>query len=166
LGEHVSKLNFTQTKSNGTLSAKLDGEIIDGCAIPDPDLSGVNQVELDLDGVRYLNSSGARLWLLWSGKLAGGRQKIFLNRVRPVFIRTLASIRDFLPKGAKLNSVYVPYFCESCNNNYDRLMVNGQDFTRSPNRRDLESHPCPKCGQASEIDALVESYANAFEAFG
>lgn len=162
----MSKLTFTQTKSNGTLLAKLEGEIIDGSSIPDPDLIGVKNVQLDLDGVRYLNSSGARLWLLWSGKLVNGAAKISLMHVRPVFIRTLSSIREFLPRGSKLESVYVPYFCESCNSNYDRLMLNGKDFTSQANRTDLANHPCPKCGKPAEIDALIESYAQAFEAFG
>lgn len=162
----MSKLIFTQSKKAGVLTAKLEGEIIDGASIPDPDMDGVTRVDLDLDGVRYLNSSGARLWLLWSSKLVKNACTIGLHRVRPVFIRTLASISEFLPKGSKLESVYVPYFCESCNTNFERLMVNGKDFVRSANRQDLEKHSCPKCGQASEIDALVESYANAIESFG
>ncbi len=162
----MSILKVTQQRTGGTLKAKLDGEIIDGSLLPEPDLNGVTAVEMDLDGVRYLNSSGARLWLLWTARLAKGSVNIVLSRVRPVFIRTLTTIRDFLPQGSKLQSVYVPYFCESCNANYDRFMVNGQDFTRRADLADLQSHKCPKCGKPTEIDALIESYAYAFEAFG
>lgn len=162
----MSKLKYSQNKANGLLKAKLEGEIIDGSTIPDPDLAGVATVELDLDGVRYLNSSGARLWLLWSKKLSNGCSNIMLEHVRPVFIRTLASIADFLPKGGKLRSVYVPYFCEGCNTNYDLLLTNGKDFSRTADPKKLEVSKCPKCGQEAEIDALVESYTRAFEVYG
>lgn len=162
----MSKLIYQQSKADGILNAKLSGEIVDGTKMPEPDLDGVHTIELDLEDLRYLNSSGTRLWLLWSGKLAAGQPKILLHKVRPVFIRTLTSIREFLPKGSKLMSVFLPYFCEHCNFNHERLMINGKDFTRSPNRPDLEAHPCPKCGKHSELDAIVESYANAFEVYG
>jgi hypothetical protein len=113
-------------------------------------LSG--RVELDLAGVRRLNSIGIREWMGAMREL-GGRAAITLIRCSRAVVEQLNLIHGFIADST-VASFYAPMRCEPCDQDLDHL------FDRAEVERlgGLPPVPCPSCPRPMELDELEQSY--------
>lgn len=151
-------------RAGETLTLLLKSNVVDDVVFPQVNFEGVKRVVLDLSRSDYMNSIGIKAWMIW---VAGFRTHTAhvtfeLVNVRPFFVRTQSSIRDFLPVGSKMTSVFVPYYCDSCSQNHD-LLYKKSDFPTVPTvelvRKQIEFADCPGCKKKMEIDDLVDFFA-------
>lgn len=114
-----------------------------------PDLEGA--LEIDLAGLRRINSAGVRQWIRFMGALGEGRQ-VVLARCPTSFIRQAGMIRNFLGHAA-VQSLYAPYLCPGCEAARSVLLEAAALAGRSfPEIR------CDGCAEAMEVDVVPEAF--------
>ncbi|MEO0335586.1 MAG: hypothetical protein AAF202_04300 [Pseudomonadota bacterium] len=136
-------------------------EDADLAKIPDP--KG-KSVVLNLEKVEGSNSLGLKKWINWINPLAQKVQLTF-EKVPPAIVHQMSILSGFVPRGARINSIYVPFHCDSCGNEETILFENGSGFytgtaETKPGYRIDEKRPCSKCGASLEIDAVPDRYFN------
>jgi DNA-directed RNA polymerase subunit RPC12/RpoP len=143
-------------EADGGLVIALAGAIDEHCGPKDIVPRVASHVILDLDGIERVTSYGVINWLA-AMKTLEGKQYAFA-RCRPSIVRQFNMITGFGRKGMLL-SLYLPYFCATCSDEYEFLLDLTLDFgpvrTRTP-----PSTRCPKCGTTGEFDDAAETYFN------
>jgi hypothetical protein len=116
-----------------------------------PRLQG--SVVFHLEGVKRINSYGAREWVRFLRTLTGVSQLKFTH-CSPAVVMQLNMIQSFRGS-ASVESFFAPYECPRCEREENRLLraidVPANDFSRVP------TFDC-SCGGSLELDDLAEHY--------
>ncbi len=117
---------------------------------------------IDLSEIPHLNSIGLRTWAHWIASLKK-LSPIFFRKCTPSVINQVNVLEGFLPKGAVVESFYVPYYCEPCNKGFDILAERGKDFREATAEAGehlaiASAAPCPNCGQPAPSDIIEGKY--------
>lgn len=128
---------------------------IAGTIDEDADLSPLAQlsgsVELDLAGVRRINSIGIRDWIDAMRALSE-RCSVSFVRCSRAIVEQLNMIHGFLEHHT-VRSFFAPMRCEACDRDVDQL------FDRQEVAKDgLPEVPCPSCGVPMELDEIEDTY--------
>ena len=147
-----------------TLELQLEGFLDEFARLPDDhDFSECKSLYVDFGKVDFINSGGIKLWVNFIDNLERLPElKIYFRKARRMVVDQINLIEGFLPKNAQLLSVYVPVFCNKCensmevfqdvsklNDNYDEIIMRVED----PNCGEF-----PKCRKEFEIDVIPEQY--------
>lgn len=108
-------------------------------------------VVLDVGDVRLINSLGCRDWMRFLSALCARVPTVTIRRLSPMLAFHASTIRNFLGC-ASVESMLTPWACTKCPHQMDFL----QDAAASV----ASSIPCPKCGQAMELDTFLGVYDN------
>lgn len=121
--------NFSvQQKINGKeLLLSLSGAIDEDVQFPVLNLGGIEQVLFDLKDVKSINSVGIREWLNWV-KPISEQSQLSLKNCPKALVFQFNMVEGFLPKGAKVQSLYVPFFCEKCDKEENILFSFGKEL--------------------------------------
>ncbi len=123
-------------------------------------MGGLKEVLLDMNEVTFINSIGIKHWIIWTVKIPA--ECIVRMQNCPFVIGTQASIVvGFTKPNMKIESMKVPYACDSCGTEHLYLANMGKDYFYAvgdtPAQLLLpESMPCPKCKGPMEQDFIVE----------
>ncbi|MCB0365164.1 MAG: hypothetical protein H6624_18880 [Bdellovibrionaceae bacterium] len=155
-------LQIDQSKSGDQLLLTFRGDINENADFSGVELSGAKEIVLDMAQIRLLNSVGLRSWLLWIKTFAGDRSLVFINCPRHV-VDQMNILDGFLPLSARVESFFVPYFCEHCEKTDSVLAVRGKDYMEATaNAKEGVTLPdektCPHCNQQMEMDVLKDRY--------
>lgn len=114
---------------------------------------------IDLGGVERINSIGVRNWIHFVKKCETGGIDLLVERASPMIVQQISMISNFMGQRAKVTSLYVPYFCETCNDERMQLVqVNpGETLGVAP------TIPCPKCHHTMQLDEPEAMYASLFK---
>lgn len=123
-------------------------------AVLKPLLSVGNKIDIDLQAVDRINSLGVRHWVHFVRDAEAAGIALSFDRVSPVMIQQLGMISSFFGTRSKVRSLFVPYFCASCNNDALQLAEVGSDGAIAIQ----PTIPCPKCKSPMQIDELEEMY--------
>ena len=131
----------------------LLGAINETFKFPRPDMATVKTMRLDLSGVSYANSTGLRHWLKWLDTMAEKGIKIVYVRCPPFIIEQINTLEKLLPDDAVIESLFVPYYCESCDFEQDVLYPREQwiFLQQTPQK-------CRKCQKAMELSIQEKMY--------
>lgn len=113
-----------------------------------------SHVMFDLDGVERVTSYGVIVWLA-ALKALDGKQYAFA-RCRPSIVRQLNMVTGFGRRGQVI-SVYLPYFCATCDDDHERLLDLTLDFSPVA-KREPPLFECPECGHPCEFDEAPDTY--------
>ncbi len=117
-----------QQKVNGPeLDLALSGTIDEDVQFPALSLAGIKQVVFDLKDVKSINSVGIREWLNWMKPISEQCQ-ITMKNCPKTLVFQFNMVEGFLPKGAVVSSLYVPFFCEKCDKEENILFNFGKEF--------------------------------------
>jgi len=118
---------------------------------PLDDLRG--SVEVNMRGVRRINSFGARAWM---DAVRQAQDKATLRFVEcpPVVIDQLNMILGFLGQG-RVESFLAPMVCESCSHEETHKF---DARACRDNNGHLVPVDCPRCGSLLELDDLEDQY--------
>jgi anti-anti-sigma regulatory factor len=106
-------IKATQTVQGDEVQLELDG-IIDEHFDLKPYLSPVpRKLNLNLKGVKRINSIGVKKWLKTFAELTNQGGAISLSECSPAVIEQLNFVQSFAPKGS-LRSLQVPFRCSKC----------------------------------------------------
>lgn len=141
----------------------FSGDINEYADFTKVDLGGAKEAIFDFSEVRFVNSIGLRGWIIWIKKAAG--MSIQFIKCPRYVVDQMNILEGFLPPNARVESFYIPYYCESCDHTEMFLAERGRDFKEGT--ADVKEGilvkdelPCPKCGNPAEMDVLKERYFN------
>tara|TARA_R110002073_G_scaffold336557_1_gene535417 strand:+ start:11423 stop:12460 length:1038 start_codon:yes stop_codon:yes gene_type:complete len=102
----------------------------------------VGDVEVSLDEVRRVNSSGLLRWLSFVHGVNDRGGMITLKGCRPHFVEQLNMVYQLAGNQGQVASFYVPYVCEKCDVETEILLRAGEVRGRWAPKRN-----CPTCAQ-------------------
>jgi hypothetical protein len=105
---------------------------------------------MDLGGVTRINSCGVREWINFIERLKPGR--LVFERCSVPFVNQLNLISNF-SGGARIASVYTPYFCDTCDEERTHLVNLEQGVNQIE-----ETRSCPVCSQPMVFDDLPDQF--------
>ena len=123
--------------------------------------SQAQNVALNLEQLEGSNSLGLKKWISWITPVSQTAQ-ITIEKAPPEIVNQMSILSGFVPKGAKVSSIFVPYYCDSCGHEENILFENGSGFVTGtaetkPGYR-IDDRPCTQCGADAEADVLPEAY--------
>ncbi len=142
----------------------LLGGIIDG----DANFSKItpkksSQLIIDLKDVELLNSLGLRNWVQWVKTLDQYPSGIYLRNCPNVVVHQMNVLNGFMPLQAIVESIVIPFLCESCNTESNYLAVRGRDYKEAMDGEPAHilmafSKKCENCGENAEADIIPSKY--------
>ncbi len=117
-------------------------------------LSG--RVVFDMAYVRYLNSAGVRNWVNFLRALEGVDEISFV-RSSVAFATQVSMVPEALG-GGRVESFMVPYACEGCDLEEDRLMQTPAFAVPGVWPPELPVFQCPRCGDELAFDDVPMRY--------
>lgn len=131
----------------------FEGEIVESADLHSLQGKLVGDLEMDLGGVRRVNSAGAHRWVEFLRSLPSAARIAFVN-CSPAVVTQINLIHDFIGRGT-VRSFYAPYSCERCETHYSELMQ-----TREVRKADWSAPKieCPGCHQTMELDDDPDRY--------
>lgn len=139
---------MTQKKDGTTLTVELSGYIGETSPLFDVSLHKIEKLVIDLGKVNYINSVGIKNWILWMRKIPKECQLV-LQRVPPSVVNQVNVVAGFLPAHAILQSVMVPYYCDTCSKEDNLIYEQNKNYTLYANGQEgVVTHPKEvKCGK-------------------
>ncbi len=149
-----SKLSVSTTVIDAATLVRVEGIIDESTDTRMLLPSGAEVVIYDLDGVKRITSYGV---LQWVKALKDLRARYYgFMRCRPCIVRQFNMVAGFGKQGEVL-SVYLPYFCEGCDAEFETLLDLRADFVIAQTASPPEVR-CPKCGKTAEFDDVPKSF--------
>jgi hypothetical protein len=143
-----------------TFEGSIDEDVAD---ITAPQASMASYI-IDLNGITLINSIGIRTWCEWIQRFPAGKP-IRLKRVPKAVVTQINSVKGFLPVDAKVESVYLPLFCDKCEKQSNVLVeckgmaVVSKEAIAAVLKGSL-SAICKESACESEPDVNLERYFN------
>jgi len=148
------KLQINAQIIGDSVHVKLVGQIDE-----DADFSKIKELlakvyEFNFDEIFLINSCGIREWINFIEEL-GSSVEIEYIKCPQIIIELINMVHGFIRKGATVKSFYVPYFCESKNEERKILVQSSEIVNRkAPVKVDELT------GEELEFDAIEEQYFN------
>lgn len=135
----------------------LEGWLDERAELPELDEPVKGDLVLDLKGITLVNSLGVRNWIQWF-KVLKVQRDVKLIHCSPAVLKQANTLQGFLSDRTKIESVFVPYFCEDCGRE-DQLLVNiakvGDPVHITAAPPELK---CSSCGMKMELDLIESQY--------
>lgn len=141
-------------KSGDKWGVVMAGSIDEDADFAPLNLSGAAQIEIDLSGLKSINSCGIREWIKWMGTAPSAA--IVFNHCPKVIVDQINMVDGFLPSNAKVQSFFVPYYNDESGSEKNVLFNYGTEFTDNAVHppaevKDEEGHPM-------EMDVIESKY--------
>ena len=146
-----------------TLEGRVD-EFADFSKIIIPE--GKNLI-LDVHGISVFNSLGIVTWIKWMKSIAK-HDVIRIQNCTEFFVHKLNFFGDFVPPQTIIESLYLTYYCDECENE-DRILLKRR--THYMEKRGTEKDwykvnpkaTCTACGAQTEPEYNLENYLSFLE---
>lgn len=150
----MPKFEMKMNKAGEKLNVVMSGSIDEDADFTQGNLSGASQIEIDMGGLKSINSCGIREWIKWMG--AAPSAKITFNNCPKVIVDQINMVDGFLPANAKVMSFFVPYYNDESGTEKNVLFRMGTEFTENAvtppaEVKDDEGHPM-------EMDVIESKY--------
>jgi len=155
-------LNF-RVETQGSLQILfLNGDVDENADFSKISLNPGGALAIDLKGIRHLNSLGLRNWLFWSKTLKYPDGLVLRNCPNAV-MNQINILSGFLPMHAIVESLEVPFWCESCGHRFSYMAQRSKDYmeaTTDEAAKVLMSfhQKCPACSAEADADILPQKH--------
>jgi len=152
-------MNFTAKvqAEAGNTRVIMAGMLDERCELPSFPEVVKGHLILDLEGVTLINSLGCRKWTQWMRGLKS-EKSVILSRCSPMVVKQINILAGFLSADARIESIYVPYYCEDCGLEEQKLVelaTLSQPFLPA---EIIECYSCPACGKNMQLDMIKSQY--------
>src|SRR4051812_44101640 len=106
----MSKFDIKIEKSGTNYKVQLGGTIDEDADFNPHTLAGATAVDLQLNGIKSINSCGIREWIKWISTAPAA--KFNYHECPKIIVDQINMVQGFLPPSGKVMSFYVPYFNE------------------------------------------------------
>lgn len=125
----MGKVDVKMQKAGEKLTVHMAGIIDEDVDFSQFNISGNQDIEVELGGLKSINSCGIREWIKWIGT-AGNAQISFVNCPK-VIVDQINMVDGFLPSTGKVTSFYVPYYNDETGDEKSVLFRYGSEFTEN-----------------------------------
>lgn len=125
----MSKVDVKLQKAGEKLTVQMAGIIDEDVDFSLFNIAGNKAIEVELGGLKSINSCGIREWIKWIGT-AGNAQISFVNCPK-VIVDQINMVDGFLPATGKVISFYVPYYNDDSGDEKSILFRYGTEFTEN-----------------------------------
>lgn len=125
----MGKADVKIEKGNGKLTVHVSGTIDEDIDFSQFSIEGQPEVEVELGGLKSINSCGIREWIKWIGS-AGSARISYVNCPK-VIVDQINMVDGFLPATGKVLSFYVPYYNDDSGDEKNVLFRYGTEYTES-----------------------------------
>lgn len=158
MSEFVAKVSGT---GNAVL-LEMGGSIDENAAFNRIEIGKARDLVVDLEKVTRINSVGIRSWMIWFNANARGKNLTFRS-CPSIVVNQFNLVMEFLPSDARVESIFVPYYCENCDHQDAIILKEGSGFRFATADAPAQTHlpvntPCPRCGETMEPDINLQSY--------
>lgn len=136
------------------LEGVLDEQAAPVLAQLSADLNASQSIELDVGGLRRINSLGVRAWVDFMRTL--GERPVTFRRCSPSFVEQMNTVSDFRGH-ARVVSFLAPYVCESSGTTFFEELTVGKDVS-ADNFEGIGRRSCKECPEPLVFDDLPERY--------
>lgn len=150
----MSKFDVKMNKAGEKLNVVMAGSIDEDADFTQLSLSGAAQIEIEMAGLKSINSCGIREWIKWMS--TAPTANITFNQCPKVIVDQINMVDGFLPTNAKVQSFYVPYYNDESGSEKNILFRLGTEFTEtavSP-PADVKDEE----GNSMEMDVIESKY--------
>lgn len=150
----MSKFEIKLDKASSHFKVHIAGVIDEDADFGPHSLQGAEAVEVNLGGVKSINSCGIREWIKWIGT-SGGAGVVY-KECPKIIVDQINMVQGFLPSKGKVQSFYVPYYSEETDEEKNVLFTLGKEYTDAG----LAQAPDVKdgSGNAMEMDVVEAKY--------
>jgi hypothetical protein len=152
----MGSLSIENKLDGDNLTLSFTGKIDEDTDFSEISVGSPKLITLDFVGVVGINSVGIREWVKWIRSIDPST-KFNVKNCPQIIVDQLNMVEGFLPTGTEINSFFVPYYCESCDELSPVLFEKGKNFD-GPNPEVEETMECPNCKEESELDIIEKMY--------
>jgi hypothetical protein len=151
-------LTVKTAKSGEDVVLTLIGVLDENSALPEFPSGVRGRVVIDLAGVSMINSLGCRNWIAWikGGAIVPGG--VTLVHCSPAVVNQTNILIGFLPGYVRVDSFFVPYYCEGCGREERILLTHEHEFDTEGRLALVDEMPCPDCKAIMTLDVIRERY--------
>ncbi len=150
----MGKADVKIAKENGKLTVHVSGTIDEDIDFSQFNIEGQPEVEVELGGLKSINSCGIREWIKWIGS-AGSAQISYVNCPK-VIVDQINMVDGFLPSTGKVLSFYVPYYNDDSGDEKNVLFRYGTEYTE--NNVTPPASVKDSSGNEMEMDVIESKY--------
>lgn len=150
----MGKFDTKITKQGQTLQLSVAGVIDEDADFAQLSINGAQEIRIDLNGVKSINSCGIREWIKWVGQVP--QAKITYEMCPKVIVDQINMVDGFLPLNAHVTSFFVPYYNEETGSEKNVLFRDGQEY--KGNKLSPPAKVVDEQGQAMEMDVIESKY--------
>lgn len=147
--------NAKVDKVGNETKIELSGSMNEDANLTNIKADGSSAIHIDWKKVEAMNSCGVRDWIKCLKTFPAGA-KITYAHCPPIIVEQMNMVAGFFPKGANVDSLFVPYFCEGCKKQEMVLLTSGKDI--QDKKVNMPEVKCPQCGKPMEPDILEAKY--------
>lgn len=152
----MSQFTIDKKQEGSDVYLSLKGQIDEDASFAGNELEGAVKVFVDLDEVQSINSCGIREWIKWIRTAPESSQIVYKNCPK-VIVDQINMVAGFLPDNGKVESFYVPYYCDETGNEKMILFNEGKEFsgTQVNAPEDVKDD---ETGDEMEMDVIEAKY--------
>ena len=139
----------------GRLKVTLEGQLDEEARFDDAKINGEENVSIDLEKVKSINSCGIREWIKWIRTFSSS-SNIELHNCPKVVVDQINMVAGFLPENAEVKSFYVPFFSEESGDEKMILFEQGKQFDAN-GLKEIEEVK-DDSGNEMEMDVIEAKY--------
>jgi hypothetical protein len=125
----MGKFDVKIDKSGEKMKVIIAGSIDEDADFNQLSLSGAGNIEIEMAGLKSINSCGIREWIKWMG--TASTAAITFNECPKVIVDQINMVDGFLPANAKVQSFFVPYYNDDAGTEKSVLFRLGTEFTEN-----------------------------------
>ncbi|RYZ80213.1 MAG: hypothetical protein EOP06_25755 [Proteobacteria bacterium] len=150
----MSKFDVKLNKAGEKLDVAMAGSIDEDADFAPLSLSGASKIDIDMVGLKSINSCGIREWIKWMSTAPAA--DITFKNCPKVIVDQINMVDGFLPANAKVQSFYVPYYNDDSGAEKNILFQRGVEFTESTVQPPSEIKDDD--GNVMEMDVIETKY--------
>jgi len=147
-------LNVTREMKGTTLVLRLKGSIDESTPLEQAFGAPAPVIEVNCREITSINSSGVKAWIRYFQAAAKGGSRFSFHECSQSIVDQINFIMNFTC-GGKVESIFLPFCCESCNT--PALALFKCDDLRAAQLQ-VTPPACVKCGAATSFDEIPEEY--------
>ena len=150
----MGKLDIKIDKNSEIMNIQMAGTIDEDVDFTQMSLGEAQVIDLELSGIKSINSCGIREWIKWMA--TNKNAKIKFIQCPKVIVDQINMVDGFLPQNGKVSSFFVPYYNDDTGSEKNILFSYGTEFT------DGNVNPPPAIkdeqGNDMEMDIIESKY--------
>jgi len=146
--------NYELQENGNILTIILSGKIDESSNYSAIKVDAFEKLIVDFNSVTSINSCGIREWINFL--LAISNKSVIYKNCSKIIVDQMSSVNEFLTPNTKVESIYLPYYCEDCD--LEAVTLHNLSEIYKDNKWIIPEKKCSGCNNDMEFDEVPEIY--------